>query len=246
MQNILIIGATSTIAEVTARLFAAKGGRLYLLARNEDRLTKIAGDLEIRGAASVAACLFDANDIGLHQEVLDKAHATLGSFDIVLIAHGTLGDQTACEMSADEAMQELQTNAMSTIALLTRLANIMERQKHGTLAVISSVAGDRGRPSNYVYGTAKAAVTTFCEGLRSRLHKNGVHVLTIKPGIVDTPMIEGMVVPAMLVAKPEQIACDIVKAIERNKDMIYSPWFWRFVMMIVIHIPQRIYNKINI
>jgi len=246
MQNILIIGATSAIAEATARLYAATGANLYLLARNEDRLKTIAADLKIRGATSVKTECFEANDLASHQALLDRAYQTLGRFDIVLIAHGTLGNQTASEASTDVVMQELQTNALSTIALLTKLANMMEKQRHGTLAVISSVAGDRGRPSNYVYGTAKAAVTTFCEGLRARLFKSGVHVLVIKPGMVDTPMTAEMAMPAILVAKPEQIAIDIVKGIESRKDVLYTPWFWKYVMMGIIHLPILIYKKIKL
>jgi len=243
MQNILIIGATSAIAEATAQQFAAKGHRFYLLARNEERLKTIASDLLVRGASAVETALFDANDTVNHRTVLEKAKATIGSFDIVHIAHGTLGNQKECETNPELALKELQTNALSTISLLTHTANTMEQQHHGTIAVISSVAGDRGRPSNYVYGTAKAAVTTFCEGLRARLHKSGVHVLTIKPGMVETPMTEGISAPDMLLAKPEQIASDIVNAIEKKKDVLYTPWFWKYIMMAIIHIPNTIFKK---
>jgi len=243
MQNILIIGATSAIAEATAKLYAADGANIYLLARNEERLKIIAADLKIRGATSVKTECFEANDLAAHQALLDRAYQTLGRFDIVLIAHGTLGNQKASEASTEVTMQELQTNALSTIALLSRLANMMEKQRHGTLAVISSVAGDRGRPSNYVYGTAKAAVTTFSQGLGARLFKSGVHVLIIKPGMVDTPMTAEMAMPPILVAKPEQIAKDIVKGIENRKDVLYTPWFWKFVMMGIIHLPRTFFKK---
>ncbi len=246
MQNILIIGATSAIAEATARLYAADGAKIYLLARNKDRLKSITADLGIRGADSVGSAHFEANDLASHQALLDRAYQALGSFDIVLVAHGTLGNQKVSEASTEVAMQELQTNAMSTIALLTRLANMMEKQKYGTLAVISSVAGERGRPSNYVYGTAKAAVTTFCEGLRARLFKHGVHVMTIKPGMVETPMTAGMDMPGMLVAKSEDVARDIVNAVRKKKDILYTPWFWQFVMIGIIHIPTKTFKKRNL
>jgi len=246
MQNILIIGATSAIAEATARLYASDGANLYLLARNESRLATIAADLKIRGATSVVTAPFDASAIDTHQELLDTAHKTLGSFDIVLIAHGTLGNQKAAESSVEETMRELQTNAISTISLLTHLANIMETQGKGTLAVISSVAGDRGRPSNYVYGTAKAAVSTFCEGLQARLYKKGIHVLTIKPGMVETPMTDGIDLPRLLVAKPDEVGLDIVRAIERNVDVLYTPRYWRYVMGGIIHIPRKLFKKLNL
>lgn len=246
MQKILIIGATSAIAEATARLYAEEGANLYLMARNEDRLTTIAADLKIRGSVSVGTAHFEANDHETHQALLERAYVVLGSFDTVLIAQGTIGDQKASQACVEKAMRELQTNAMSTIALLTRLANMMETQQRGTLAVISSVAGDRGRPSNYVYGTAKAAVTTFCEGLRARLFKSGVHVLTIKPGMVDTPMTAGMELPGIMLAKPEDVAKDIVKAIKKGKDVLYTPWYWKYVMTGIIHLPKGVYKQLNL
>jgi decaprenylphospho-beta-D-erythro-pentofuranosid-2-ulose 2-reductase len=246
MQNILIIGATSAIAEATANLYAKQGAKLYLIARNKSRLETIAADLKIRGASFVSIATFDANDFERHQELLDTAIQVLDAIDIALIAHGTLGDQKACEASAETALKELQTNALSTISILTLLANVMEKQKKGTIAVISSVAGDRGRPSNYVYGTAKAAVTTFCQGLSVRLIKSGVHIINIKPGMVDTPMTAEMAMPAILVAKPEQIAIDIVKGIETRKDVLYTPWFWKYAMMGIIHLPIGIFKKISL
>ena len=243
MQHILIIGATSAIAEATARLYAQKGAKLYLIARNKNRLETIAADLKIRGASSVSIATFDANDFERHQELLDTALQVLGSIDIVLIAHGTLGDQKACEASAQAALHEIQINVLSIISILTILANTMEK---GTLAVISSVAGDRGRPSNYVYGAAKAAVTTFCEGLSARLFKSGVHILSIKPGMVDSPMTAGMNMPAILVAQPEKIALDIVKAIEKQQDVLYSPWFWKYVMLVIIHMPKNVFKQLKL
>jgi len=246
MNNTLIIGATSAIAEAVAKTLAARGGRFYLLARNTERLATIAADLAVRGAKEVEVSTFDANDTASHKACLETAHKWLHTIDLALIAHGTLGDQKESEADADSALQELQTNALSTISLLTQLANIMESQGHGTIAVISSVAGDRGRPSNYVYGTAKAAVTTFCEGLRARLHKRGVHVLTIKPGIVKTPMTEGFEAPEILKSEPEIVAQDIVKAIDKKKDTIYTPWYWKYVMMGIIHLPRAVFKKINL
>ena len=180
MQNILIIGATSAIAEATARLFAQQGARFYLLARNNQRLENIATDLKIRGASCVEHQVFDVNDVSGHHDLLEKAIRALGSIDIALIAHGTLADQKQCESSNEATLAEFQTNAIGTISLLTVLANIFEGQGKGTLAVISSVAGDRGRLSNYVYGAAKSAVTVFCEGLQVRLYNARVNLLNLK------------------------------------------------------------------
>ncbi len=246
MRNILVIGATSAIAEATARLYARQGARFYLLARNVKRLENIVADLKIRGASSVDCQIFEADRVSEHRQLLENALNALGSIDIALVAHGTLGDQKQCESSSEEALSEFRINANSMISLLTVLANIFEKQGKGTLAVISSVAGDRGRPSNYVYGAAKAAVTTFCEGLRVRLYKSGVHLLLIKPGMVETPMTENIDAPAILMAKPEQVSKDIVKAIEKKMDVLYTPFFWKYVMMGIIHLPLFIYKKVNL
>lgn len=246
MRNILVIGATSAIAEATARLYARQGARFYLLARNGKRLENIVADLKIRGASTVDYQIFDAGMVSEHLKLLENAFRALGSIDIALVAHGTLGDQKQCELSSEETLSEFQTNASSTISLLTVLANIFEKQGKGTLAVISSVAGDRGRPSNYVYGAAKAAVTAFCEGLQARLYKAGVHLLLIKPGMVETPMTADLSMPKALVAQPEVVAKDIVTAIRLGKDVLYTPWYWRYVMFGIIHMPMFLFNKIDL
>lgn len=246
MKKVLIVGASSAIAEATAKLYAAEGASLYLLARNREKLSSIAADLLIRGASSVDYELFDINELQDHEPMLARASSALGGIDIALVAHGTLGSQQACEEDAELALNELKTNAVSTIVFLTRLGNLMERQRSGTIAVISSVAGDRGRPSNYVYGTAKAAVTTFCEGLNARMFKAGVHVLTIKPGLVETPMTEGLSMPRPLVAQPELVARDIVRAIDRKVDTLYTPWFWKYIMTGIVHLPNAVFKKLNL
>ncbi|NMW17482.1 MAG: SDR family oxidoreductase [Chlorobiaceae bacterium] len=246
MKKILIIGATSAIAEATAQRFAKEGASLYLLARNEERLASLAADLKIRGASSASYALLDVNDRVRYEDVLKEVIKTLGTIDVALVAHGTLGDQKACEDDVDRALLEFETNAVSTIALLTRLSNLLEKQHGGTIAVISSVAGDRGRPSNYVYGTAKAAITTFCEGLQARMFRSGVHVLIIKPGMVATPMTEGLSMPGLLVAEPDQIAADIVRAIEKKTDTLYTPWFWKYIMAGIIHLPSAVFKKVNL
>jgi short-subunit dehydrogenase len=245
MQKILIIGATSAIAEATARLFAARGDRLHLLARNRERLETMVKDLKIRGAESVAFDVLDVNDFDRHPALLDKASTTMDGIDIVLIAHGTLPDQKACEGDFRRTLDELNTNAIGTISLLTHLANRFEQQRHGVIAAISSVAGDRGRQSNYVYGTAKAAVTIFLQGLRNRLYKSGVEVLTIKPGFVDTPMTADFS-KGLLWAQPETIAKDILKAISTSKSVLYTPWFWRPVMVLIRSIPEPLFKRLSL
>lgn len=245
MQKVLIIGATSAIAEAVARRLAEQGERIYLLARNKEKLAAIAADLTIRGAESVNYAILDINNFYDHRQALDQAIDKLDGLDIVLIAHGTLPDQKVCENDFGVTLRELNTNAISTLSLLTRIANYMEQRKSGTLAVISSVAGDRGRQSNYVYGAAKGMTTIFLQGLRNRLQPSGVRVMTIKPGFVDTPMTKDFK-KGLLWATPEQVAGDILKGIEKQRDVLYTPFFWRYIMLIIKAIPEKIFKKMTL
>lgn len=245
MKNILIVGATSAIATSCARHWANKESNFFLIGRTPDKLNQVEADLTARGA-TVHTHVLDLNHFDQHSTMLNACYAALGQVDIALIAHGTLPDQKACELDAQLAVQEFTNNGLSVIALLTDLANRMEAQKSGCIAVISSVAGDRGRPSNYLYGAAKGAVTDFCSGLRGRLFKSGVQVLTIKPGFVDTPMTQGLALPKLLLVTPDKVAHDIVRAIEKRRDTLYTPWFWRFIMLIIIHIPGSIFKRLGL
>jgi short-subunit dehydrogenase len=245
MRRVLIIGATSAIAEATARLLAEEGAAFYLVARNQERLQSVADDLCVRSANRVDTAVLEVTDYSAHAGIVEQAAATLGEIDIALIAHGTLPDQQACEASAEETRRQIEVNALSVISLLTELANRCAQQGHGTIAVISSVAGDRGRQSNYVYGCAKAAVSTFLQGLRNRLHGSGVHVMTVKPGFVDTPMTREFRKGALW-ASPERIARGIVRGIERRKDVVYLPGFWRFVMRIIREIPEPVFKRLSL
>jgi len=245
MKKVLIIGATSAIAEHCTRIWAGRGDALYLVARNEDRLKTIAADLKVRGASQADTCCVDLNDMDSHAAILDAAEAAMGGIDTVLIAHGTLSNQKACEQSVEETLAEIKTNALSLISLLTLIANRFEAQKAGTIAVISSVAGDRGRASNYVYGSSKAMVTAFTSGLRQRLHKANVAVVTIKPGFVDTPMTAEFK-KGLLWAKPAGVAAKIVKAIDAKKSEVYVPVFWWVVMFVIKVIPSMIFVRTKI
>ncbi|QBB71841.1 SDR family oxidoreductase [Pseudolysobacter antarcticus] len=245
MRRVLIIGATSAIAEATARLLAARGDSLFLVARDADRLQTIATDLGVRGAVRVATATLEVTDFDAHAAVINAASLALGGIDTVLIAHGTLSDQIECQGSVDALRREFVINALSTMALLTPLANLLEAQGFGTLAVISSVAGDRGRQSNYVYGSAKAALSVFLGGLRQRLAKSKVNVLTIKPGFVDTPMTAAFKKSALW-AQPAQIATGIVNAIDRGRSVVYLPWFWSIIMLIIRSIPEPIFKRLKL
>lgn len=244
MSRTLVIGATSAIAEATARLLAARGGSLYLVARNAARLEAIAADLRVRGAASVATHVMDLNTFAEHEHMVARVFTALGGVDSVLIAHGTLSDQRACEGSVAHALAEITTNALSVVSLLTWLANRLEAERRGTIVVVSSVAGDRGRASNYVYGSAKALVTAFCSGLRQRLASAGVRVITIKPGFVDTPMTRSFR-KGLLWAKPAGVARGIVRAMDRGQGNVYLPAFWRPVMLAVRLIPEPLFIRMR-
>lgn len=245
MKKILILGATSAIAEHCARIWAEKGESLYLVGRNNNRLTTIASDLRVRGASKVDSLTLDLNEFDKHEEMLVKASRSMNGIDIALIAHGTLSNQGECEKSVELTMREMNTNALSTISLLTLVANEFERNKSGTIAVISSVAGDRGRASNYVYGSAKAMVTAFTSGLRQRLHKSNVSVVTIKPGFVDTPMTASFK-RGMLWTQPRAVAEVIVKSINKNKNEKTTPSYWKYVLAVIKIIPNEIFKRIDL
>ncbi|MCU1204414.1 SDR family oxidoreductase [Stenotrophomonas maltophilia] len=243
MQKILIIGATSAIAESVARLYAARAAALYLVGRSTGKLDAIAADLRVRGAQHVHTGVLDVNDVAAHGALLDNAWAALGGIDTVLIAHGTLPDQAACDASVDLSLREFATNGTSTIALAAALAQRL--QSGASLAVISSVAGDRGRASNYLYGSAKAAVTAYLSGLGQRLRPAGINVLVIKPGFVDTPMTAAFKKGALW-ATPDKVAAGILKAIGKRKAVAYLPGFWWAIMMIIKNIPEFVFRRIKL
>ncbi len=245
MKKILILGATSAIAEHCAKIWSKKGASLFLVGRNEEKLNKINSNLRLNGNNEIFSYLMDLNSIEDQKKMLEEAQKKLGDFNIVLIAYGNLPNQENCEKNVSDTMDEIKTNAISTIALLTEISKIFEKKKNGTIAVITSVAGDRGRASNYVYGSAKAMVSTFLSGLRQRLNKNNILVVDIKPGFIDTPMTKNYK-KNFLWSTPEQISPKIVKAIDKGKSEIYVPYFWSVIMLIIKYIPDFIYKKIRL
>lgn len=245
MKKVVIIGATSAMAAETARLFALEGASLFLIGRNAERLERLANDLRVRNATQVHTATFEAGDTGSCQALLERALAALGDIDAALIAHGDLPDQRECEKSWQAAERSLVTNFMSPIAFLTWLGNFFEGRKKGNITVISSVAGDRGRQSNYVYGAAKGGLTTFLQGLRNRLAHHDVSVTTIKPGFVDTPMTAN-IKKGPLFASAETVARRIHKAMLRGDSVVYTPGFWRLIMLVILHIPEFIFKKLKL
>ncbi len=245
MQKILILGATSAIAQATARLFAAQGAAFCLVGRSRERLEIVAQDLIARGAAEAFCLTADLGDCDGHQALIQKADDQLGGLDLALIAHGTLGDQAAGQADFAIALKELQTNFISAASLLTHLANLLEPRGKGALAAISSVAGDRGRQSNYIYGAAKGGLSIFMQGLRNRLAPAGVRVLTIKPGFVDTPMTAAFD-KGLLWVGPEVIAACIHRGVVKGREVVYAPWFWRYVMLIIRAVPERFFKRLKL
>jgi short-subunit dehydrogenase len=245
MKTVLIVGATSAIAQASARIWAARGYRLHLVGRDQSRLQAISSDLEVRGAQHVSFSVLDATRLDLHESVIDESISQLGSIDIALIAHGSLGDQKKCERDFAAALDQLNTNLISVISLAGHLANRMQSAGRGTMAVISSVAGDRGRQSNYIYGTAKGGVSIFLQGLRQRLYPHGVRVVTIKPGFVDTPMTAEFK-KGLLWASPDKIATGIVAACDRGTPIAYLPSFWRLIMIIIRHMPESVFLRLRL
>lgn len=245
MNNVLLIGATSAIAQAIADQLAQKGSHLVLWGRSREKLEVIAANLRVRHHTTVSIDAFDLGDFTAHAAAVDRASSNGRPLDAAIICHGSLADQAACEADFSLAEQEFRTNCLSALSFLTLLANRFEQQGRGTLAVISSVAGDRGRQSNYIYGTAKAALSTFAAGLRNRLASKGVHVLTVKPGFVDTPMTVHLP-KGSLFASPERVAKDIIKAMEKKKCVLYTPWFWRWIMLLIKLIPEPIFQGLKL
>ena len=245
MSNILILGATSAIAKHTARLFAADEHNLYLVARNKDKLSSMKQDMLVRGAKDVNYESLDLADDKQHEKLVSRVTETMGPIDIVLIAYGTLTEQNSSSANYANTLKELQINCLSVISLLTILANQFEQQKSGSIAVITSPSGDRGRQSNYIYGTAKGALTIFLQGLRNRLTKSNVHVLTIKPGFVDTPMTKDFK-KGFLWVNPDVISKGIYNAIKNKKEVVYIPFFWRYIMFIIRIIPEKIFKHLKL
>jgi decaprenylphospho-beta-D-erythro-pentofuranosid-2-ulose 2-reductase len=244
-MRILIVGATSALAHETAKCFAQDGVEFFLVARNAAKLEDIANDLKVRGAKRVETFVLDLADLTRHEQLIDTAISTLDGLDAVLIAYGTLGDQYKCQQSVSETLQEFTTNCTSVISLLTLLANYFELQKRGCIAVISSVAGDRGRKGNYIYGAAKGALSIFLQGLRNRLQSSNVNIVTVKPGFVDTPMTAPFK-KGLLFASARSVGKGIYAAMKSRKEIVYLPRFWRPIMLVIRAIPEGVFKRMSI
>jgi hypothetical protein len=245
-QNVLIIGASSGIAEAVARRYAMQGARIYLVGRNIQRIKVIATDLLARGASDAKTFEMDAHNVDIMPHMLDGVWAAFGTVDVALIAHGTLPDQQRSEHDIEYAAMEFRTNAESVITCMAGVAQRFDKQGEGVIAVVGSVAGDRGRVSNYLYGAAKASIESYASGVRAKLFNRGVHVLTIKPGFVATAMTANLNLPELLIVQPERVAVDIQRAIVRRTNVLYTPWFWRYIMIIIRWMPEVIFKRLKL
>lgn len=245
-ETVIVIGATSDIARATARKLASRYN-LILAGRDTIELGAISQDIAIRCECQITTLNFDAlnseNHAALIEDCFSKADKVAGA----VICHGFLPDQQQAQRDWELARKTLEVNFTSCVSLLEPLMERLAAQEYGFIAVISSVAGDRGRQSNYLYGAAKGGLSVYLQGLRNRGKHCGVHVMTVKPGFVATQMTVGLVDPkSPLVAQPEQVAKDIVRGLKKRKNIVYSRWFWRYIMLLIRSIPEWIFKRLRL
>jgi decaprenylphospho-beta-D-erythro-pentofuranosid-2-ulose 2-reductase len=241
--NVVVVGATSAVAQAAIRVWAQRGCALTLVARNASELERIAADARLRGAPSVTTLLGDATDAAF----INESVRLMPVPRVALVAYGSLSDSARADSDATYLARELHVNFVSAALWAQGLAERMaaEIAAGGTIAVISSVAGDRGRGSNHVYGAAKAGLTAFCSGLRARMAARRVHVVTVKPGFIDSPMTAHIARKGALWATPEAVAAGIVRAIDQRRDVVYLPGFWRLIMLIITHVPEGVFKRLK-
>lgn len=240
---VLILGARSDIGRAVAHRFAALGHPLQLAAREPERLAGDKADIEVRHGVPVTLHEFDALAVETHSGLLDALPELP---EVAVCAVGLTGTQRESEQDIGAAIQVMRTNYEGPASIMAELANRFAARGSGTLVGISSVAGERGRATNYVYGSAKAGFTAFLAGLRNRLARQGIHVVTVLPGFVATRMTEGMDLPARLVAQPDEVAFAIEHAVTKQRDIVYVRSVWRLIMFVIRNIPERLFKKTNL
>jgi decaprenylphospho-beta-D-erythro-pentofuranosid-2-ulose 2-reductase len=243
MSYILIIGAKSDIAKEVARVYAKAGYNLYLAARDSSSLEDLKQDIEIRSGVEVELKEFDIAAFDTHENFYDSLKKRpLG----VIVVSGYMAEQKKAQKEWSETLQMINVNYTGAISILNIVANDFEKERRGFIVGVSSVAGDRGRKANYIYGSAKAGFSAYLSGLRNRLHESGVQVLTVKPGFVNTKMTEGLDLPPKLTASPSEVAEDIFNAQQKGRNILYTKSVWMFIMLIIKHIPEFIFKKMSI
>jgi short-subunit dehydrogenase len=243
--GVLLVGGSSGIGRALAREMAARGACLHLAARDDKEADRIAQDLVIRYGAQVSHSAFDVTAYESHSELIERAAQTLGRLDLIVVTVGELGDQLMAQKDAAFTRRIIEANYVGVVSLLTHAANYFEHQRRGAIIAIGSVAGDRGRPSNYVYGSAKSGLDRFLQGLRARLFRSGVQVLTVKPGFVDTRMTFGR--PGVILAcSPSRVALAAIHGLERRRNVVYVPWWWFWIMLAVRAVPESVFKRLSL
>ena len=243
MSKLLIIGAKSDIAKACARVFASNGFDLILAGRDIKELEDFQQDLNVRYQRNIELKEFDIIAFTTHQEFYDSIEPKpLG----VLVASGVMYEQEVAQKDFEKTLNTINVNYTGAVSILNIIANDFQSQKRGFIIGISSVAGDRGRKANYIYGSAKSAFSAYLSGLRNRFFEDKIQVLTVKPGFVYTKMTQGLELPEKLTALPEDVALDIFNAYKKNKDIIYTKPIWGIIMSIIKHIPEFIFKRMSI
>ncbi len=243
-MNLLILGANSDVAQEIAKIFAQREqADLALASRNLPLLEKSCTDLQIRYGVKAKPFLFNATDYEAHRAFYDSLDPKP---DGLVLAFGYLGDQSSAEQDFQEARKIIDTNFTGAVSILEIIAADFAQRRQGFIIALSSVAGERGRQSNYIYGAAKGALTVYLSGLRNRLYKDKVRVISVLPGMIRTKMTAHLDLPERLSADPEEIAADIYIGYKKGKDIIYSKWYWRLIMAVIKSIPEKLFKKMNL
>lgn len=243
MSYVLIVGAGSDIAKEIARVYAKNGYNICLTARNPLSLKELATDIKVRSNVDVNVKKLDIADYESHKSFYEKLEEKPEG---VIVVSGYMTEQKIAQENWEESLNTINVNYTGAVSFLNIVAEDFEKSRSGFIVGISSVAGDRGRKANYIYGSAKAAFSAYLSGLRNRLYESGVQVLTVKPGFVATKMTEDLDLPQNLTAQPEDVANDIFNAQQKGKDILYTKWVWRYIMLIIKHIPEFIFKKLSI
>lgn len=243
-MNLLILGANSDVGQELAKVFAQnEHANIYMGSRNLDLLEKSCTDIKIRYKVEAEYFPFDATDYESHVALYEKLDPKP---DGIVLAFGYLGDQPLAQQDFQEARKIIETNFMGAVSILEIIAADFARRNHGFIIALSSVAGERGRQSNYIYGAAKGALTIYLSGLRNRLHKKNVRVISVLPGMIRTKMTDGLDLPDKLLAEPEEIAQDIYNGFKKGKDIIYAKWYWKLIMTVIKIIPEKVFKRMQL
>lgn len=243
MKSVLLIGATSDVAKAIAEKYASEGWNLLLMGRDVSAIERLAKNYEIRYEIKAEAIELDLTKFIGHSNIID----TIDEFpSLSIVFAGYLGDQQKGQTDWEESQKILDTNFTGVVSVCNLIANKYESKNEGSIVVLSSVAGERGRQSNYLYGAAKAALTAYLSGMRNRLFKNNVHVLTVIPGFMATKMTEGLNLPKLLTALPDEVATVIFKAVKKKKDVVYVRYMWKYIMLVIRIIPEFIFKKLSL